>query len=252
MREDVLKSLGLSDKEAKTYIVLLELGPSLASEVSKKTDIPRTFTYDILNELIKKGLASYFIKENRKYFRATDPENLKTVIEQQKRIQLSLISEALPELNEIKFKEAEEKPKVELYEGKEGVKTILNDILNTRPKEILVYGGVGQSRVLFPVFMKHWHKRRQELKIKFKVIYNKTEEAEERFKKFKEDYKYSEVKFLPLSFFSPTAMIVYKNKVALTVWTKYPFGILIQSSEISENYKKRFEYLWEMASKIIK
>lgn len=56
---EALNKFGLSEKEAKAYICCLELGDSLASEISSKSNLPRTLVYDILERLIDLGLISY-------------------------------------------------------------------------------------------------------------------------------------------------------------------------------------------------
>ena len=68
MKEKALRKFGLSDREIRVYIVLLELGEALASKIAQKTDTPRTLVYDILEKLLDKGVVSYVIKSNKKYF----------------------------------------------------------------------------------------------------------------------------------------------------------------------------------------
>ena len=76
MNTEILISLGLSKREAEVYYALLHVEDALASELSEKTKEARTNTYDTLNSLIKKGLVSYVIKNNKKHFLAADPKNL--------------------------------------------------------------------------------------------------------------------------------------------------------------------------------
>ena len=76
MNKEVLLKLGLSQRETEAYYTLLEREEALASEISERTKESRTNTYDTLNSLIKKGLVSYVIKNNKKYFIATDPKKL--------------------------------------------------------------------------------------------------------------------------------------------------------------------------------
>ena len=92
--EEVLQSIGLENKEIKIYLALLGEPESTATKISKHTSIDRTFIYELLNKLIEKGLASYVIKNNIKYFSAVDPGVLLKNLEE-KREQLKNI---LPEL----------------------------------------------------------------------------------------------------------------------------------------------------------
>ena len=57
----ILEDLGLSKREAKAYLALLELGSTTVGEIIKKTDIPSSKIYEVLDRLMKKGLVSYVI-----------------------------------------------------------------------------------------------------------------------------------------------------------------------------------------------
>ena len=59
-----LQDLGLTHNEALTYKALLETGQPKTGALVKKTSLHRVLIYDALESLIKKGLASYVIKEN--------------------------------------------------------------------------------------------------------------------------------------------------------------------------------------------
>lgn len=249
MKEEALREIGLSDREIKVYLALLSLGHSLASKISEKTAIPRTLAYDILKDLKDKGMVSFVIKENRKYFRAISPEEILRLIKEKDKLREELMQESLEELKSIQFKETQEKPLVEIYEGAEGIKTLLNKILLEKPKEIISYGGSGISREVFPILMQHWHKRRQESRIKFKVLYNNTDEAKQRVRKHKEDFKLSEVRFGKIDYLSVVNTVLYNNVTILFYSSKFPFGVLIKSKEISKNNLKIFELLWKIARK---
>ena len=74
MNLEILKDAGLTNNESLVYRALLELGPSLAGQISRKTGMHRRTVYDITEMLIKKGLIGYILKNNRKLFEASSPE----------------------------------------------------------------------------------------------------------------------------------------------------------------------------------
>ncbi len=51
-----LRHLGLTEYESRLYLVLLNLGPVKASELSFRAQIPRSRTYGVVNALERKGL----------------------------------------------------------------------------------------------------------------------------------------------------------------------------------------------------
>ena len=61
-----LKQAGLTDNESKVYLALIDLGPSLAGQIARKTGMHRRTVYDTIEMLIQKGLIGYIKKNNRK------------------------------------------------------------------------------------------------------------------------------------------------------------------------------------------
>src|SRR3989344_4095613 len=91
---NVLEQLGLEQPEVKPYLALLDLGESTATKIAERAGLGRVHSYQILTKLIEKGLASYVIKKNVKYFLAADPETLlKSLHEKEQNLQ-----KILPEL----------------------------------------------------------------------------------------------------------------------------------------------------------
>ena len=134
MNTEILKDLGLTNTEIKIYITLLEFGSSLASVISKKSNIERTVTYHILEKLIRKGIVSYVIKENRKYFSSAEPERLKNILKEKEQS----LNELIPEL--IKIKKQEEHPlSIEVFRGKEGFKTVMGDLIKDKKSYFIIF-----------------------------------------------------------------------------------------------------------------
>ena len=61
MTKEKLQKLGLSDKEASVYLAMLELGPSVVSDIAKKANINRSTVYVVLEFLKKRGIPSQLI-----------------------------------------------------------------------------------------------------------------------------------------------------------------------------------------------
>src|SRR3990167_3283482 len=240
-----LKKFGLSEKEGKVYLSCLELGETTASDIAIKSNLPRTLVYDILERLIDLGLISYSIKTHKKVFRASDPEELLRIIREKE----EAINEALPELKRLQKIKGVKRPKVEVYEGKEGMKTVMNDILRSGAKEFLAYGSSRSSFEIIPAFMEEWHKERIKKKVIIKILYNNTKEAREKVKKKQESMKLTNYKFMSIDLQSPTSTLIYSNKVVLQNWTKEPFAVMIENEEMAENQKRYFKELWKIGTK---
>jgi len=76
MKEEILKSLGLSDKEIRLYLTSLQLGSSLVQNIANIAGLNRTSTYDLLKSLEQKGFVSYTIQSGKKFYQATQPNKI--------------------------------------------------------------------------------------------------------------------------------------------------------------------------------
>jgi len=243
METQTLKEIGLSDNEIRIYVELLKQEEALASELADATKVNRTLTYQILNNLLKRGLISYFIKNNIKYFKEASPNKILDFWKEKE----NNIQQLIPEL--FKLVKTEKKSySVELYEGKEGLKTIINDIIRTKPKEWLDFTAGLTTEILPDYFMENWERKRLKAKIKAKFLVNQTQEGLKRGKELSK-LNLSEIKYLPKGFEIPSHIYIYGDKVAITLWTKdLPFGVLIKSREIADRFKEFFEWFWKLAS----
>ncbi|MFA6064646.1 MAG: helix-turn-helix domain-containing protein [archaeon] len=249
MEEANLANFGLKEKESEVYLALLKSGPSLANKLAKKTNLLRTTVYDYLDALIEKGFATYTIQGGKKYFSATNPEKLLETFEEKKNAQENTLKILVSQLKTIANTD-EKKVKVDVFEGKEGMKTAFNQILRANPKVMISYGSSGSSYRLLPIFMEQWHKQRIKQKLLLKVIYNDVPSSYERVEKGPK-LELSEVRIFPITNFSLMGTILYNETVLLTFWdSESPLAISIQSKEMSKNYKDNFEILWKNAKKI--
>ena len=241
-----LQAFGLSEKEAKVYLAGLELGTATASDISIKSNQPRTLVYDLLEKLIGLGLTSYAIKSSKKYFTMANPNELSKILEEKQ----SMIRGALPDLEKLYKIPGTKRPLVEIYEGKEGLKTLMNDILKLDIQELLAYGSSRSFFEVDPFFIELWHKQRIKQKIAIRVIYNETEQTKKRIKKHKGSLNITRYKFLPIKVESPTPTLIYKNKlVFLNLVKEEPFAVMIENKAMANNYRKYFEELWKVAKR---
>lgn len=243
MRKQVLLKIGLTGNEADIYLALLELGPSLVSKIVEKTKLNRTNIYDRLKRLINKGLVSYAIKSNRKYFCAAKPKRiLRYLKEKEEKIkeEKEAVQNILPELERIQPATREET--VEVYEGKEGLKTILEDVIRSK-KDVLTYGSEGNFSRILRFYFKHYLKRLEKVGIKMKVIFNHSDS------KTPFERKFAEARYIPKEYKTPTEITIYGDKVAIFLLTEEPKAILISSKIIADAHRKHFNLMWTIAKR---
>lgn len=242
----VLENVGLSGNEARVYVALLELGSALAGAITRKSGVNRTNVYDALERLIEKGLASYVIQANRKYFEVGSPDKILKFLEQREfelASKKALVQSALSEFEERRLlnKEPQE---ATIYKGKKGLISIAENILETK-REMLVFGAEGKFVELFTHYAEQWHMRRGKLKIPLKIIYHEKVRAI----KLKANFPVAEMRFHSYLYETPATTWIYGDKVAIIVWSDQPLATLIRSKEVAGSYRQFFQVLWKDSKK---
>ncbi|MEM4271202.1 MAG: helix-turn-helix domain-containing protein [Candidatus Pacearchaeota archaeon] len=230
--KDTLIKLGLTEQESKVYLSLLELGPSLAGQISRKTGIHRRNIYDITERLTEKGLISAITKNNRKVFEAVNPNKFLSILKEKERE----LEESLPELQKL-YEKTKEKQETNFYKGQEGLKSVFQDQLEDN-KEILILGASQSAFEILPFYFKWYDLERKKKKIKARII------ASEPLKK---KIPSAKIRYIPQKYANPLAINIYKDKVAIILWKKEPLAIVIKEKEVAESYKKYFELTWKLA-----
>ena len=237
MDPDQLQKLGLSKNEAKIYLALLEAGAAPAGVLSKKTQINRTTTYDAIERLIEKGLVSYALQAGRKVFKPSSPEKLMENLREQQKAG----EEIIPELQKI-YGSAKEKEESAIYEGRKGIKSILQDIL--KHEEYVSLGSSGE----FLDIMKHdftlFQKQKKILGVKSRVILPEKLRHKEIVTSATASFK-----FIPDQFAAPTTTWIYGEKIAIVIWSDTPTATVIKSRKVAQGYHNYFELLWKQAKK---
>lgn len=230
--KNTLETLGLSKNESEIYLKLLETGSAKAGKISKECHLDRSATYNALTNLLNKGLVSYANIQNVKWFQAVPPKRLMDILNEKK----SNLKKIMPEL-EGKFKQTKLKGQVTLHKGIKGVETVFQDIL-TNADENLIFGSEGQFQKRMPFFFEHFLREEEKRGIKKKVIVRGAR---------KDSYIDGDYKFVDTGVESPVVTNIYKNKIALIIWTTEPEAIIIENKEAADSYRSYFEFMWKNA-----
>ncbi len=250
MHETLLKEIGLTNGETKVYLSLIKIGENTVGPIAKEASVSLSKIYEILDNLIKKGLVSHIKKNNTKYFLATDPERIIDYLDRKKKeITKSEdeIREILPSLKAQKEKN-EKKTIATLYEGIRGIKSFYESVLrNSKSKEeILVIGLPKYAAERHEGYFLDWNKRRAKKGIRIKLLFNYN--VRELGKK-REKIKLTEVKYLTQELVTPAWILIYKKGVATIHLTKDPICTFVNDGEVVKSYKNFFNLLWNIAKK---
>ena len=251
-----LTDLGLSSKEAKVYIALLELGTASAQAIARRAGIVRPTTYVILETLARKGLASKATGPDAKktLFVAEAPERLESYIQQQQQ-QLELrrqeFSRLLPNLRSLHLR-GEERPRVRLFEGKEGLQTLQREFIGTNAEEVVGVSSDDVMEELFPFRSEEFDREIRSVRVQAEVrsrhIYTSsrgpvhTREDDAR--------ALRESRYLPPEKFPiKSSFAVHGAFLSIVSFRLKIIGVLVEHPDIADSFRAIFESLWELAGR---
>ncbi len=245
----ILEEIGLNQKEARVYLSSLELGQDTAYNIAKASGLKRATVYFVLEGLLEKGLVSLRKTRKATYYSVISPDKLLAYLER-KQEQLKNI---LPDLQQ-KYDQQPTKPIIHVFEGKEGLLQVYNEVtiyLN-KSKEVLYYGS-----------MQHWEQEgfETELDLWIQTMKNKRSIVREILSKNDpEAKKYAKrilangnpnhrIRFLPdnLEYYDNDNMI-YGDKIAIFSVGKSVFVTIIESKNIADSYRTLFNAAWNSST----
>lgn len=243
--ENLLKQLGLSDHETKTYLALLQLEAVSIRKVAEQTGINRGTTYEAIKSLVNRGLVGVRKTSAREYYSAESPDKIYDLIQDKRKDLWHSLQDAKTIVPGLLAQKARPggSPLVRYYEDDEGVVTILKDVLQTcrglENPEYYAYSSRPVRQFLYRKFPRFTEKRISEgVKIKVIAIGEGGEIVEG-----------SERKWLPepaggdISSYS----LIYGNKVAhISISSDFtPYGVVIEDSGMAVMHRQLFDQLWD-------
>jgi sugar-specific transcriptional regulator TrmB len=238
--ETELKEYGLSEKEAKIYIANLKSGDCTANKLSELTGIRRSTVYEVIETMKKKGIISSYKKDKRFYFSPLPPTKLITLLREKE----EKIKRIVPELSSLIGKTSE-KPNVQLYEGINGMKNVVEEMLIS--SEILVYGATKSGDQIFEHYIPNFAKRREEKKVKMRAIISPDLPKHMVEKGVS---KYTKIRTLEIFDKHNVAYFIYRDKLIVLSLGEELIAVKIKSPLIIESQRIIFEQLWKIARKV--
>ena len=223
--------IGFTRREAQAYVALLGLEEASAGEVARFSHEDRTNIYDSLSGLVKRGLASCIVKGKAKRYRAAPPERLEAFVAEKRHA----LDEILSELPGARRPSAE-KPIVHAFEGTEGIKTVLSDIIS-EGKEICAIGAVPKILDLVPEYA-----RRHLIELERRGIAARHIHGGRGCPR-----GLTRCRVAPKDLLGPAATVIYGNSVAIMVHSTPQISVLIKSREAAEAWRNYFEFMWKHA-----
>jgi HTH-type transcriptional regulator, sugar sensing transcriptional regulator len=235
MIQEALQELGLNKRESICYTALLELGSSKIGAIVKKTGIPSSKIYEILDKLINRGLVSYVKIGKIKHYQSSDPKTLINYIDEKKK----KIEEILPQL--LLKQKLSTKQSVEMFKGQKALFSLFTNLIKEAKanEQYLIFSINEENKNdAANLFFKNLAVRRKEKKLDVKLLKNMKHYKKERHTKLK--LKYTE-------FNLPQGITIFRNMVVILSWVESPIAIKIESETISNQLREFFLDQWKIA-----
>ncbi|MDH4329987.1 MAG: hypothetical protein OEV93_00335 [Candidatus Moranbacteria bacterium] len=249
MYEKILSVAGLSPKEAEIYEILLNIGQAEASEIFKQTTYKRGLLYKILEQLIEKGLIVKIEKPRKPaVFRVEHPNKITEMLDLQAQkvtYYKKSIEDLMPQLIS-NYNLAFHKPGIRFFEGKEGVRRVLDDTLTAKET---IYTYVDMEAIVEHIndINKAYVKKREKLDIKKKGIVLDSPFTRKLLKNYHTSV--TDTRFMDHTKYSfSSIMQIYDDRVAYISLSEDSFtSIIIQDKNIYQMHKQIFEFNWQNA-----
>jgi len=245
----ILGKLGLNEKEVRAYLTLLK-GPLFASELAGQCALSRPNAYDVLKKLQAKGLAHQLSAAHGKKFKASSAAEVKELIAE-KQTELELlgqeINKILPNLYALEGTSVEPFPKLEFFQGQEGIRKMINRTLTAKNK--VVRGALSVKNwvdLLGKEFTIDYVRRRVEKGIKSQTLRCKKGELDEAIYNQHADQN-RVVRYAPKSINLDATVILFDDYIGFMTTQKESIGILIQSRDLSSTFSSWFDFIWREA-----
>ncbi len=237
-----ISPLGLTEKEARVYIALLQLGNGSAYGVAMKSGLKKPTAYVILDELVEKGLAYYIPREKRKRYAAISPEELM----QKAEARFVAARETLPELLSLyKDNTGQQKARTLYFDGVGGMRQALEyREKELRGKEIIgFFASASQASPEVLQLFFEWNAHHKKYGTKLRG-FTTTDESLEGIIKDNGPEHYSNLKVLPREAYAPTVSIDSALDFVRIDLLGASQIVIIESLDFAQSFRQIFELAW--------
>jgi DNA-binding MarR family transcriptional regulator len=238
-----ISSLGLTEKEARVYVALLQLGNGSAYGVAVKSGLKKPTAYVILDELVEKGLAYHIPREKKRRYAAISPEKLM----QEAEARFIAAKQTLPELLSLyKSTAVQQKARTLYFDGVSGMRQALEyKEKELRGKEIIgFFASASQAtpEVLQLYFEWNTHHKKYGTKLRG---FTTTDESLEGIIKDNGPEHYSNLKVLPHADYAPSVSMDSALDFVRIQLIGASQIVIIESLDFAQSFRQIFELAWK-------
>ena len=237
--EEELSKIGLSDKEASVYTATLELGPSGALQIARRTGLKRPTVYVILDQLKKRGLIELQLQGLKQKFAAASPDQFDAIIGEQKK----RFDSILPDMLAL-YKLRGAKSQIKYFEGAEGIKSVYETLLReirTGDSYYVMSDQENWSASFDIKWLEGWIERRARKSLDARIILPDSERN--RFVKSMDSAWNERTRLIPKPL--NTDIVIYPNRYIINSLTAPIGSIVIENTEVIATQLELFRFTWD-------
>jgi sugar-specific transcriptional regulator TrmB len=249
MNEEIgntLEEYGLSNKEIKVFLYLVENSGTTAYQIAKETKIYKSTCYDVLERLISKGFVSKSKDESKMIYSTRDITEILGIVKSKEELLTSLI----PKIKALESKEKTFVKHVDSESAFLGIDTKISELAKTKELSFVYMLGnnpeitTKTSTLLIQRLTNELLKAGIKKDIKCHGLWDARFRNNDFIKSFE---KLGENKFIEVP--SNATTMIFDNHVVFFFIEDIPNTIEIKNKKISGEMKSYFENLWKIAKK---
>lgn len=239
----MLLKIGLTDAQAKAYIILVQSGRITPPELAERIKESRSNTYKVLDTLVEIGLAIRHDDEKKLQYSAANPvalENLALQARNRALAEEQKIKNAMPTLLNFFFAHNEQ-PGIRFFQGKEGLKQVFNDIIRTGKDEYFIRSP-SDLDFFEPEFFAELRQRQAKAGIKTHAITPDVSSANHN-PAIDKANNFNRTWIPEQSYQAKVEWKAYGNKVAVISYGEEAIAMIIDSPQIAESFRQIFQLI---------
>ena len=242
---DALEQAGLSSREARLYLALLDLGSTTVGPLVERTEIPSSKIYEVLDRLEEKGLANHIVKGKRKHFQASSPDVILHALEKQK-------DDFEKHLSNLKERQrlARQQQFAEYHEGKEAVFSLIRHLTKQAGKKSEYRSFAFDDELEqqdIAAFVSSTALLRHERGVTSRVLVRTDGKKQFRDNLPAASRKTMNARYTERHF--PEGIIILDDDLILIEWEGEPSAVRIRNEAFVNNYKEFFDETYSQAAK---
>lgn len=253
--QDIFETLGFKEEEVKTYLSLLDAGPSSGGDLAKKVGMARPTVYGYLDRLVEGGLVTQSQRRGVKIFVPEQSDKIRALYARKiddLRQKEKALDSVLPELEKRTGMNLM-RPRTHLYEGRNGMETAIADVLSHPGTKIFGFWSIKAAiEATSEEFFWYHNKERIRKDIYMDVIWPPEQAIDvKRYPSLGVGTEFKrEIRVAPEGVQSSMGYWVYANKVMFATSSAESFSFVIESAELVEMMLNQHKVLWNISTPI--